>query len=128
MPGQPLEHHSILSGLVESLGHTLQVVGVNRLEAHENPLAAALGDERYQLFVAQQVHADLRHPGYLRAARDDLPQQRLGPFRIDGEVVVDEEDGDLSLCRFSSDFSRSSSFTTLSFERKRMESPKNPVT
>jgi len=62
---------------------------------------------------------------HLGAGRDNVAQQGFGAFDVDGEIIVDEEDGNLAA--FPS-FNRSSSFTTLSLVRKRMESPKKPVT
>ena len=88
-----------------------------------------VGDQIDKFFVAQQVGADLRDPRQLRTGRDDVAQQRLQSFLVDREIVVDEEDGDLAALAFRHvPLSRSSSSTTLSFVRKRIESPKNPVT
>ena len=100
MPREAFEHGSIFTGLVEGLGHGLEVFRVNRFQAHENPLAAALSDQRDQFFVPQQVHADLCDPGDLRFLGDDLLEQGLGPSGIDGEVVVNEEDYEFSLPPF----------------------------
>jgi hypothetical protein len=65
----------------------------------------------------------------LSAGGDDLPQQRLGALPVDGKVVVHEENRHLALAPAGARiFRRSISSTTLSLERNRMESPKNPVT
>ena len=86
-------------------------------------------DQIDQFFVAQQVGADLRDPVHLRFGGDDVAQQRFGALDVDGEIVVDEEDRDLAaLSLRARAFSSSSSLTTLSLVRKRIESPKNPVT
>ena len=53
-------------------------------------------DQVHEFFIAQQVGADLRHPRQLRAGRDDVAQERLRALDVDGEVVVDEEDDDLT--------------------------------
>src|SRR5208283_657662 len=75
---EALQDGLVLFRLIESFADALEVLRVDGLEAHEDPLAAALGDQGNQFLVAQQVHADLRYPGHLGAARDNLTQQGLG--------------------------------------------------
>jgi hypothetical protein len=59
---------------------------------------------------------------------DDIAQQRLGPFNMDGKIIVDKKTAVWPLSLRARAFNKSSSLTTLSLVRKRMESPKNPVT
>ena len=75
---------------------------------------------RFALICATQIHLGIRG--------NDGAQQRLRAFDVDGEIVVDEKDGDLAALFFARAFNSKSSFTTLSLLRNRMESPKNPVT
>ena len=67
------------------------------MKTHLPPDAAI---RSHEFFVAQQVGADLRHPVHLRFGGDDVSQQRLGALDVDGEIVVDEEDGDLAAFSF----------------------------
>src|SRR5207253_4543314 len=46
--------------------------------------------------IAQQVGADLSHPMDLGARGNDIAKQRFGAFDVDGEIVIDEEDGHLA--------------------------------
>src|SRR5579862_3587269 len=94
---EAFQNRSILLWLVEALMHTFQILYVDRFKSHEDPFATALGDQRNKFLVAQQIHADLRHPGNLGVARDDFPQERFGAPRIDGKIIVDEEDGNFPL-------------------------------
>ena len=48
----------------------------------------------------KKVGADLRDPVHLRVGGDDVAQQRFGALDVDGEIVVDEEDGDLAAFAF----------------------------
>ena len=127
--GEPIEHRGIFTGLVESLLHVSKVGGIDGLHADEDPLASRCRDQINEFLIAQQIGADLRHPMHLRVSGDDVSQQRFCALYVDGKIVVDEKDGNLaaSLCPRAT-FSSNSSFTTLSLVRKRMESPKNPVT
>jgi hypothetical protein len=59
----------------------------------------------------------------LCAGGNDVTQQRLGALDIDGEIIVNEKDGNLPLFSRARAFNSNSSFTTLSLVRKRMESP-----
>ena len=63
------------------------------MKTHLPPEAAI---RSHEFFVAQQVGADLRDPVNLRLGGDDVFEQRLGALDVDGEIVVDEEDGDLA--------------------------------
>src|SRR6266852_3278468 len=94
--GEPLEHGRILTRLVEPLVYAREVRRVDGLHADENPLATRGCNEVDELFVAQQIGADLSDPMHLRAGGDNVAQQRLRAFDIDGKVVVDEKDGDLT--------------------------------
>ncbi len=86
------------------------------------------GDQVHKFLIAQEIGADLRHPVHLRFRGDDVAQQRFSALDVDGKIVVDEKDSDLAAFAFARAFSKSNSLTTLSLVRKRMESPKNPVT
>src|SRR2546428_4958979 len=94
--GEPLEHGCILTRLVEPLVHARKVCRVDGLHADENPLAARGGNEVNQSFVPQQISADLSDPVHLRVGGDNVAQQRLRALDIDGKVVVDEKNGDLT--------------------------------
>src|SRR6266849_3740968 len=94
--GEPLEHGRILTRLVEPLVYAREVRWVDGLHADENPLATRGCNEVDELFVAQQIGADLSDPMHLRVGGDNVAQQRLRAFDIDGKVVVDEKDGDLT--------------------------------
>src|SRR5208283_4352999 len=76
--------------------YILQVGGIDRLHADEDPLAAGGGDEVDQFLVAQQVGADLGHPIQLRAGGNDIAQQGLGALEVDGEIVVYKKDRNLA--------------------------------
>src|SRR5205807_10540052 len=95
--GKALEHGGVFSGLVESFIHVFKICRVDGFHADEDPLASGGGDQVAEFFVAQQVGADLGDPVDLSVGGDDVSQQRLGAFYVDGEIVVDEEDGHLSL-------------------------------
>ena len=82
--------------MLKPLFTSCEICGVDGLHADEDPLAAGGGDEVDEFFVAQQIGADLRDPMHLRVGGDDVAQERLGAFDVDGEIVVDEEDGDLA--------------------------------
>ena len=92
--GQQVQDFRILGGLVERLVGDFEAVGVDGLQAHEDPATAAFGDETHQLFVSQKVHADLSDPGDAGILGDHVAQQGFGPLAIDREVVIDEEDTD----------------------------------
>src|SRR6266568_1133563 len=94
--GEPLEHGCILTRLVEPLVYARKVRRVDGLHADENPLATRGGNEVNEFFVAQQISADLSDPVYLRVGGDNVAQQRLRALDIDGKVVVDEKNGDLT--------------------------------
>src|SRR5437773_1660252 len=53
-------------------------------------------DQVNQFFIAEQIGADLRYPGNLGTRVDDISQQRLGALDVNGKVVVDEKDNDLT--------------------------------
>src|SRR5712692_1743336 len=91
-PGESPKHRFIFIGLIEALIRNREVRGVYRLHADEYPLAARCPNEVDELFVAQQVGADLRYPIHLCTGGDNIPQQRLRAFDVDGEIVIDEED------------------------------------
>ena len=93
---QALEHGGIFFRLVEALVDVFQVGGIDRLHADEDPLAAGGGNEVDEFLIAEEVGADLSDPIDLRAGGDDIAQQRFGALEIDGEIVVDEKDGDLA--------------------------------
>ena len=115
-------------GLLKPLFTICKVGWVDRLHADEDPLAARRRNQIDQFLIAQQIGADLRHPMHLRFRGNDVAQQRFRALHVDGEIVVDEEHRNLAALAFARAFSSSSSFTTLSLVRKRIESPKNPVT
>ena len=94
---QPLQHGGVLARLIESFIDVFQIGGVDGFHTDKDPLAAGGRDQVDQFFVAQKVRADLRYPKHLRSGRDDVAQQRLGALDVDGKIIVDEEDGDLSL-------------------------------
>src|ERR1041385_1103135 len=96
MPCEALKHSRVLAGFTKILVYVCHVRGIDRFHADENPLTAGFSDEVNEFFVAQQVCADLCYPRQLGAGGDDVPQQRLRAFGIDGQVVVDEEDCDLT--------------------------------
>src|SRR5713226_4022629 len=89
---EPLEHRCIFIRLIETLIRNREVRGVYRLHADEYPLAARCPNKVDEVFVAQQVRADLRYPIHLCTGGDNIPQQRLRAFDVDGEIVIDEED------------------------------------
>jgi len=64
---------------------------------------------------------------HLGAGGDNVAQQGFGAFDVDGEIIVDEEDGNLAASLLARAFKRSSSFTRFR-SCERMESPKKPVT
>ena len=82
--------------LVETFVDVFQVGGIDGLHADEDPLAAGGGDEVDEFLIAQEVGADLGDPIDLGAGGDDVAQQGFGALEVDGEIVVDEEDGNLA--------------------------------
>ena len=86
------------------------------------------GDQVHEFFVAQQVGADLRDPVDLRVGGDDVTQQRFGSFDVDCKIVVDEEYGNLAVLAFRASFQLQQFVHDAFIVRKRMESPKKPVT
>src|ERR1700730_12592571 len=94
--GEALEDGGVLAGLVETFVDVFEVGGVDGLHADEDPFATGGGDEVDELFVAEQISADLRDPVDLGVGGDDVAQERFGALDVDGEIVVDEEDGDLA--------------------------------
>src|ERR1044071_9259107 len=96
MPCETVKNSRVLAGFTKILVYVGHVRGVNRLHANENPLTTGFGDEINEFFVAQQVGADLGYSRQLGAGGDDVPQQRLRAFGIDGQIVVDEENCDLT--------------------------------
>src|SRR5439155_3847123 len=89
--GEALEHGGVLTGLVESLVDVFEIDGVDGFHADEDPLASRSGDQVAEFLVAQEIGADLGHPVDLGFGCDDVAQQRLGAFQINGEIVVDEK-------------------------------------
>src|SRR4029077_3598287 len=94
--GQAFEHGGVFFRLVEAFVDVFQVYRIDRLHTDEDPFAAGGGDEVDEFLIAQEVGADLGDPVYLRAGGDDVAEQGLSAFEVDGEIVVDEEDGDLA--------------------------------
>src|SRR5260370_26073295 len=94
--GEALEGGGGLTGLVEAFVDVFEVGGVDGLHADEDPLAAGGGDEVDEFFIAQEIGADLRDPVDLGVGGDDVAEEGLGALDVDGEIVVDEEDGDLA--------------------------------
>src|SRR5208282_3159020 len=94
--GEAIEHRGIFLRLVEAFVYVFQIRGIDRFHADKDPLAARGGDQVDEFLIAQQVGADLRHPVQLRAGGDNIPQQRLGALEVDGEIIVDEEHGNLA--------------------------------
>ncbi len=92
---QALQHGGIFLRLVEALVHVLQVSGINRLHADEDPLSAGSRDQVDEFLIAQEVGTDLRHPIHLRASGNNVAQQGLGALEVDGKIVVDKKDGNL---------------------------------
>ena len=83
-------------GLLNPLFTSARFVGVDGLHADEYPFASRSRDEINEFFVAQQISADLRDPIHLRTGSDDVAQQRFRALDIDGEIIVDEEDRNLT--------------------------------
>ena len=77
-----------------------EVFRVDRFHADEHPLATGLLHQIKQLFVTQEIRADLRDPGQLSVRGDDVTEQRLGAVFVNREVVVDEEDDNLAAIFF----------------------------
>ena len=73
-----------------------EVRGIDGLHADEDPFAAGGRDEVHEFGVAQKIGADLGDPMDLGAGADDVAQKRFGAFDVDGEIIVDEEDGNLA--------------------------------
>src|SRR5258706_6202642 len=48
----------------------------------------------------------MRDPVHLGAGGDNVAQQRFGAFDVDGEIVVDEEDGNLAAFAFRASFQK----------------------
>src|ERR1019366_3933191 len=94
--GEPLEYGCILTRLVESLVYASKVGRVDGLHANEDPLAARRRNEVNELLVTQQICADLGNPVHLSASSDNVAQQRFRALHINGVVIVDEEDGNLT--------------------------------
>src|SRR5689334_10809468 len=96
MPCETVKNSRVLAGFTKVLVYVGHIRGIDRLHADKNPLTTGFGDEINEFFVAQQVCADLGYPRQLGAGGDDVPQQRLRAFGIDGQIVVDEENCDLT--------------------------------
>src|ERR1051325_5145198 len=96
MPCETVKNIRVLAGFTKILVYVGHIRGIDRLHADENPLTTGFSDEINEFFVAQQVGADLGAPRQLGAGGDDVPQQRLRAFGIDSQVVVDEEDCNLT--------------------------------
>ena len=99
-----MQDGGVFAGLIKTFIDVGEIGGVDGLHADENPFAAGLGDEVDKFFVAQKIGADLRDPMDLRVGGDDVSQQRFRAFDIDGEIVVDEKDGDLTAFFFGAGF------------------------
>ncbi|MBK8314566.1 MAG: hypothetical protein IPL01_11340 [Acidobacteria bacterium] len=65
---------------------------------------------------------------HLRVGGNDVAQQGFGALDVDGEIVVDEKTAIWPPSLLARAFNCSNSLTTLSLLRKRIESPKKPVT
>src|SRR5713226_9874226 len=94
--GEPLEHGGIFTWLIEPLVHIGKISRVDGLHADKDPLAAGGGNEVHELLVAQKISADLRNPVDLGTGSDNVAQKGFRALDIDGEIIVDEEYGDLA--------------------------------
>ncbi len=104
--GEPLEHGCILTRLVEPLAYAGKVRRVDGLHPDKHPLAARGCNEVHEFLIAQQIGADLGDPVHLSAGSDNVAQQRFRAFDIDGEIIVDEKDGDLAAFFFGARFQK----------------------
>src|SRR5208283_6022762 len=93
--GEALEDGGVFAGLVEALVDGREVCRIDGLHADEDPFAARGRDEVYEFGVAQEIGADLGDPMDLCAGADDIAEKRFGALDVDGEIVVNEEDGNL---------------------------------
>src|SRR5215469_11101429 len=94
---QPSQHSGVFGRSVEAFVNVLQVLRVKRFHADKYPLAARFGDQVDEFLVAEEVGADLAYPVNLCVRRDNGSQQRLCPLYVDGEIVIDEEDGNFPI-------------------------------
>src|SRR5208337_1842925 len=95
--GEAFENGGVFARLIESLVDVFEIGGIDGLHADEDPLASGSGDEIAEFLVAQEVGADLGDPVDLGIGGDDVTEKRFGALHVDGEIVVDEEDGHLAL-------------------------------
>src|SRR5215467_1687411 len=75
---------------IKALVHAAQVVGIQRLKADQQSLAAAGLDKAQELFVMGGIDAGLADPADLQG--DQSSKELLCLIHIGGNVVVDEED------------------------------------
>src|SRR5208337_1652374 len=94
--GEAFEDGGVFARLVESLVDVFEIGEIDGLHADEDPLASGSGDQVAEFLVAQEVGADLSDPVNLGVSGDDVTKKRFGALHVDGEIVVDEEDGHLA--------------------------------
>src|SRR5229473_455551 len=95
-PGQPVEHHSIFTWLVEAFFYVSKVGRIDGFHPDEDPLAARGRDQINEFLIAQQIGADLGDPMHLGVSRNDVSQQRFCALYVNGKIVVDEKYGNLA--------------------------------
>src|SRR5216684_9023509 len=74
-PGEPIEHHSIFTWLIEAFFYVSKVGRIDGFHSDEDPLASCGRDQINELLIAQQIGADLGDPMHLRVSGDDVSQQ-----------------------------------------------------
>ena len=94
---QAVEHGGIIAGFVKALAHIGKIRRVDRLHTDEYPATSGSVDEVNQLFITKKIGADLRGPEHLRVGCDYVAEKGFRAFDVDGEVVIDEKDGDLAV-------------------------------
>jgi len=114
-------------GLLNALFYVSKVGRIDGFHSDEDPLASRGRDQINEPPIAQQM-ALIWATQCTCALAAIMSAAMICALYVDGKIVVDEKIRNLAALSRARAFSSKSSFTTLSLVRKRMESPKNPVT
>src|SRR5713226_4866553 len=127
-PGEPVEHHGIFTWLVEAFFYGSKVGRIDGFHSDEDPFASCGRDQINELLIAQQIGVIWATQCTCALAAMMSRSNDFVRFTLMAKLSSMKNTAIWPPSSRARAFSSKSSFTTLSLVRKRMESPKNPVT